>query len=262
MNKDRLGGWGFLSGEPVLAEGSTNLGLKDQRLGLKWVQDNIAAFGGDPAKVTIFGESAGGGSVGWQALAYGGRDDGLFRAVIAESLYDPANGKNRSAQTAAFNSIAQTVGCGNSTAPLKCLRDAPFEKLNAAFNVTLNPVARFNPIVDEDFVQDYSSILLAAGKFTKVPLLIGANTDEGSAFGTRGVNTDEQFRLAVSALGPDANTTTIIAALYQLLEYLRALWEGLTLLLVCNTRELQHLVATIQCTLHEGREIRHGLLMA
>jgi carboxylesterase type B len=52
----RVGGWGFMPGKELQAEGSTNLGLRDQRLGLEWIQDNIEKFGGDPSKVTIWGE--------------------------------------------------------------------------------------------------------------------------------------------------------------------------------------------------------------
>lgn len=81
----RLSAWGFLSSQEVVDSGNTNIGLRDQRLALQWVQENIAAFGGDPAKVTIWGESAGGMSVGYHLTAYGGRDDGLFRGAIMQS---------------------------------------------------------------------------------------------------------------------------------------------------------------------------------
>jgi carboxylesterase type B len=60
----RLAGWGFIASDEVSGSGDTNIGLRDQRLALHWVHENIAAFGGDPAKVTIWGESAGAASVG------------------------------------------------------------------------------------------------------------------------------------------------------------------------------------------------------
>ncbi|KAJ8978295.1 hypothetical protein NQ317_000109 [Molorchus minor] len=77
----RIGAYGFLATGDTVIPG--NWGLKDQQLGLKWVQDNIKNFGGDPAKVTIFGESAGGASVVYQTLSPG--SSGLFRAAIATS---------------------------------------------------------------------------------------------------------------------------------------------------------------------------------
>jgi carboxylesterase type B len=71
----RLSGWGFLGGKEALEGGATNLGFRDQRLALHWIQENIDAFGGDPSKVAIWGESAGAQSVGAQFLAYNGTDN-------------------------------------------------------------------------------------------------------------------------------------------------------------------------------------------
>jgi carboxylesterase type B len=85
-----------LSGDEIAGAGQTNLGLKDQRLALQWLQENGAAFGADTSKVTIWGESAGAASVGFHLTAFNGRDDKLFRAAIMESgnpiAYGPLNG--------------------------------------------------------------------------------------------------------------------------------------------------------------------------
>lgn len=81
----RVGGWGFLASREVVAAGESNIGLFDQRLALKWINENINAFGGDASKVTIFGESAGAFSVGYHLIGFNGRNDGLFRAAILQS---------------------------------------------------------------------------------------------------------------------------------------------------------------------------------
>ena len=69
----QLSAFGFLGGKEALEGRATNLGFRDQRLALHWIQENIAAFGGDPSKVTIWGESAGAQSVGIHLLAYNGK---------------------------------------------------------------------------------------------------------------------------------------------------------------------------------------------
>jgi carboxylesterase type B len=81
----RLSVFGFLNGKEALDAGVTNIGFRDQRLALRWLNENIDAFGGDKDAVTIFGESAGAESVTAQVFAYKGQHDGLFRSAAAQS---------------------------------------------------------------------------------------------------------------------------------------------------------------------------------
>lgn len=81
----RLGMWGFLQTPGLVAEGSSNAGLLDQRLALRWIQENIAAFGGDASRVVVWGESAGAQSIAYHLFSYEGRNDGLYRGAIMES---------------------------------------------------------------------------------------------------------------------------------------------------------------------------------
>lgn len=191
----RLAAWGFLSSSEIKESGNTNLGLRDQRLALQWVQENIAAFGGDPSKVTIWGESAGAMSVGYHLTAYGGRDDKLFRAGILESGAPiSASPSNYSSYQASYDSIVAEVECSDAEDTLQCLREVPFEKLNSAFNGTGgSPAYNFGPVVDGDFLQKWGSVQLDNHEFVKVPILAGTNSDEGTAFGPTGINTTEQW---------------------------------------------------------------------
>lgn len=212
----RLSAFGFLDSDEIRAEGVTNLGMKDQRLALQWIQENIAAFGGDPTKVTIWGESAGAGSVGIHVIAFGGRDDGLFRGAISESgtpiLLGPAN-YNVTLGNAIYANITAAAGCSNATDTLACLRAADFNKLNAAVNVT--PSYSFLPYIDGDMIQGSTYTQLTTGKFIKVPYLIGTNTDEGSAFSPQGINTDAEFQQYLESVYPLPNSTLdTIKALY------------------------------------------------
>ncbi|KAL9109755.1 MAG: hypothetical protein Q9227_005624 [Pyrenula ochraceoflavens] len=193
----RLGPWGFLYSQEIQSEGQTNLGLRDQRLALQWIQENIASFGGDPTKVAIWGESAGALSVGLHLVAYGGRDDKLFRAGIMESG-NPVNYnafQNVSFYQPLYDAISQSTGCSNSTDSLNCLRYVPFDQLNAVFNTSAynGTDGKFNPIIDGDWIQNYTSLQLSSGAFVHVPIISGANTDEGTSFGPRGVQNETAF---------------------------------------------------------------------
>ncbi|KAL4916162.1 Alpha/Beta hydrolase protein [Aspergillus aurantiobrunneus] len=192
----RLSSWGFLASREVTESGATNLGLRDQRLALHWIQENIAAFGGDPDKVTIFGESAGGMSVGSHLIAYGGRDDGLFRGAIMQSggSITASAATNTSSDQRMYDEIVEKVGCTGSPDTLQCLREVPFEELNSVFNGTGgNPAYGFSPSVDGDLIREWGSTQLDKQEFVKVPIIAGTNTDEGASFGPRGINTTEQF---------------------------------------------------------------------
>ncbi|KAJ4288146.1 hypothetical protein N0V90_012163 [Kalmusia sp. IMI 367209] len=209
----RLSLWGFASSSELAQEGSLNVGLRDQRLALHWVQENIKAFGGDPNKVTIWGESAGAASVGFQLTAYGGRNDHVYRAAIMQSggpiLFGAQGGPNKT--QAAFDTIVLQVGCASAVNRLECLRKVPFETLNATMSGTLSSTAGFGVVTDGDFVQDYGSAQLELGQFAKVPIIVGANSDEGASFAPYGINSTEEFEANLSTL-PDSYRKAVVNA--------------------------------------------------
>ncbi|EXJ95768.1 triacylglycerol lipase [Capronia coronata CBS 617.96] len=213
----RLHAFGFSFGTEILKAGVTNIGTRDQRLALHWVQENIEAFGGDPSKVTIWGESAGASSVAVQILAYGGRDDKLFRAGIEESGGSVSFSRylNASEWDLYYNNITRATNCSSAPDTLACLRQVPIETLSAVFNSSATAqVPGWGPHIDNDLLLESGVKQLREGKFVKVPLLHGTNFDEGTAFGARGINTTEQFIAIVMENGPDNATAQTIAALY------------------------------------------------
>lgn len=213
----RLSGWGFLWSSEVASAGAGNLGYKDQRLALEWVQENIAAFGGSPDEVTIWGESAGARSVAAQLLAYGGRDDGLFRAAIMQSgtgLYTEFDDVEPAAVSAQehYDAVVEAAGCADEEDSLNCLKGIDSRTLSDIFNSTAN--SGFGNIVDGEFISEARADLVKAGKFVPVPLLIGANADEGAQFGTKGIDADEEWVDLLASDGAGNTTIEVLSALY------------------------------------------------
>ncbi|KAJ7859812.1 Alpha/Beta hydrolase protein [Mycena olivaceomarginata] len=210
----RLGSLGFLGGKALKNEGSTNMGLRDQRLALHWVQENIAKFGGDPTKVTIHGQrceeslsnkipikpsdyssrlqSAGANSVHAHIIAYGGRDDKLFHQAIPESgtggTYDlTVSGVFQTTYDALL--INTSCSSTNSVGPTAISRDGDIIDTPSSF---------------ESYRTD---------KWVKVAFLTGSNTDEGRTFAVLGANTTVEAKSALAPLIP-ADSLDDLLALY------------------------------------------------
>lgn len=209
----RVSGWGFMKSTDLVDEGSTNMGLRDQRLALHWIQENILAFGGDRARVTIWGESAGAYSVGYQLVAYGGRDDKLFRGAIMESgnpLFLKTEQWHYSQPY--YDNTTAAMNCTNATDHLECLRKVPFKDLDLYFNQTWSRY--FYPQPDGDFIQGSTLTQMKAGQFVKVPLLTGSNSDEGSVFAVKGINSDAQMIATFMSQGADNATAQALLKVY------------------------------------------------
>ncbi len=183
----RLGALGFLE-LPTLGADSerfaTNVGLRDVLAALEWVRDNIAGFGGDPARVTLFGESAGAGMV--TTLLGSPAARGLFSAAIAQSSpvtssYDAEPASRTAAR------FLDVLGVGHNE--LTRLAGMPIEAIVEASRTVFDEVPvrtpgrlAFAPIVDGDLVPDYPVRLARAGKTLPVPLIIGTNRNEAALF--------------------------------------------------------------------------------
>ena len=90
-----------------------------------------------------------------------------------------------------YDNLTAQTGCANSTDSLACLRTVPYEDINALFNTS--DASTWQPIVDGDFIARWASAQLEDGAFVHVPVIDGANTDEGTSFGPTGINTTDQF---------------------------------------------------------------------
>src|SRR6516162_1640695 len=209
----RLGALGFLA-HPALADAngqSGDYGLMDQQAALRWVQRNIASFGGNPHNVTIFGESAGGLSTLSQVASPQAR--GLFeRAIVESGSYNLTQAPLASAE-AAGEAFAAKAGCASQTAA--CLRSLPVSTILADQNA-----GGYTPNINSEVLPQTLRAAFAAGNFNRVPIINGTNRDEWRLFvalselAGNPVTASNYQSMISATLGVPSAVAAVIAAKY------------------------------------------------
>ncbi|KAI9691018.1 MAG: hypothetical protein M1822_008638 [Bathelium mastoideum] len=186
----RLSIFGFAR-TPTLREGkSLNVGMRDQRLGLQWIQDHIEAFGGDSNRITAYGLSSGGTFISLQQMAYGGKNGVPFQqAWMMSGPPGTAINTTSNATTLHTVAIAEKLGCNTSKNEdtLPCLREVDMQTLldtTMTYSIANHPpngLFTFIPSTDDDFLPDRPSKLLRSGSFaTGINSVFGWTQDDGA----------------------------------------------------------------------------------
>jgi carboxylesterase type B len=217
-----------------------NVGLLDQQLALEWVQKNIHLFGGNPSKVTVMGESAGGGSILHQMTAYGDKKKLPFQQVIPQSpAYQPSPGKGTKSLNLTLQIASQLSQ--QDIASIEDLRKLSFETLYNLNALVVGTAPRsefiFGPTVDGTFVPDLPTRLLSRERHNNsLNVLVGHKTQEGISFAPPSIRTEARFASYVHCLLPGANSS-MINHIYQVL-YRQSSMEVMTIPI--SSEEAQH----------------------
>lgn len=202
----RLGAFGFMSSDEIHRRGTVNAGLLDQTFALQWVQNYISLFGGNASQVTISGESAGGGSVMLQAMAFGGTiGESLFSNVIAASPYLPMQyNYGDYVPSQSYYAFAQAVGCFPGL-PINNTANSIFDCLVSKDTQTLQNASSFIsasgrygtwaflPVTDGAYIQQLPSQQLLRKQVNGLRMLSGNNANEGPAFTPQNIVTEADF---------------------------------------------------------------------
>ncbi|KAJ4151434.1 hypothetical protein LMH87_012135 [Akanthomyces muscarius] len=221
----RLNVFGFAQHPDLLAEGSTNIGLRDQRLALEWVRANIAQFGGDPSRVTIYGQSSGGLSVGLHLLAHAPSSPPPFQRAIMQSTA-LEKGITGTYTAEAMSRVLSATNCSSTPEDhqVACLRALPMAALVAAAADTYSAAPDHNigdiwlPQVDGDFLPDAPSALVRGGRLAggNVSAVFGWCEDDMTVSTPDWVRTPQHTRRVVGDYlrGQAASVVDGLVALY------------------------------------------------
>ncbi|KIM80547.1 hypothetical protein PILCRDRAFT_72971 [Piloderma croceum F 1598] len=209
----RVGLFGFLPVQMVKDGGDLNTGLLDQNFALQWVQRHISLFGGEPSKVTIWGQSAGAGCMLQHMVAHGGRTEPpLFRAILMNSPFLPFQYPfNDPIPETLYSEVVSQVNCTHSVDSLDCLRKVDASLLldtdtGIGFKNFLGTYS-FVPVIDYDFIVERPMETISRGRLNGHTLLVSTNTHEGNIFVPTAtlVQNNFTFREYVTQLFPRLN---------------------------------------------------------
>lgn len=185
----RLGALGWLVHPGFAQDGEDaggNYGLLDQQAALRWIQANIASFGGDPQDVTLFAESSG----AWSAcyLMAAPSSAGLYSRVILQSgpCLEPTSLNAQADQLEAGFDFAEALGCEGANAA-DCLRQVPAQRISRAPSVRsgINGFGSWGPVYGDALVPESPAEAFASGGFNRVPTIVGTNAHEGRLFAVK-----------------------------------------------------------------------------
>ncbi|KAI4252900.1 MAG: hypothetical protein L6R42_007786, partial [Xanthoria sp. 1 TBL-2021] len=198
-----LGAFGWLAGPTLQSDGTSNAALYDQRLALQWVQSNIHLFGGDPNRVTVFGESAGGGSIMHQITAFGGLAGKapFQQAILQSAAFQNIPGNFQQEQ--AFNGFLSLLNVSSlqeaRQLPSSTLVQANIQQVGAS----AYGLFTYGPVVDGLFAPGIPGKLLLQGSFDhNLKLMLGYNANEGLVFTSPFLPNDTSYDAYVESSFP------------------------------------------------------------
>ncbi|OAL56717.1 alpha/beta-hydrolase [Pyrenochaeta sp. DS3sAY3a] len=248
--------FGFLAGSKVKnhPDVDLNTGLLDQQAALKWIQKNIHHFGGDKKDMTIWGQSAGGGSVVAQTIAKGNKGKKLFAKAMSSSPFWPKTYRYDSPENEAlFEQTVKDVGCASATDAIACLKTADLQalrdsalKLSTSLQYTTSAFT-WGPVIDDSFLSAPLSSVVRAGKLNAPTVLTSYNLHEGENFIPPG------FENATGAAGFNASSASFDA-------WLRGYLPGFTAKDVSAVKALYPAVGTAEEITWNTTYVRAGML--